>query len=156
MICAQCCFKAAFVLQIITLNNFILNTLCFLIVFTDVSSYVMSLIKWLGKSSIWHCCFAARELKSVIFVWTLQTVRVHMSRWILWFHLHDTMCLKTQCTTEWMKMYSLQSANIIKMHHRTSIPLTTQLLQQISGFVVVFGTNLSMLKHCGFYLLYRW
>lgn len=84
------------------------------------------------------------------------TVQVHMSRWILWFHLHDTMCLKTQCTTEWINMYSLQSANIIKMHHRTAIPLTTQLLQQISGFVVVFGTNLSMLKHCGFYLLYRW
>jgi len=57
-------------------------------VFTDDSSYIMALIKWLGKSSFWYCCFAARELKTVIFVWTLQTVQVNMSRWILWFHLH--------------------------------------------------------------------
>jgi hypothetical protein len=132
MICAHCCFKAVFLLHIIPISirswnkhpYFIVNTLCFLTVFTDVSSYVIALIKQLGKSCLWYC-FAARELKSVIFVWTLQTVQVNMSRWIFWFHLHNTMCLKTQCTTVWIKIYCLQSANVIKMHHRTAIPLTT-------------------------------
>ena len=119
MICAHCCFKAVFLLHVIPINIRSWNSHpCFIV--NNLLTYCVHrclLLCYGFNKTAWQVLllvlFCSKRVKVCNICVNITNCTSNTSRWILWFHLHDIMFLKTQCTTVWIKMYCLQSANVI-------------------------------------------